>query len=73
MATDFMPTHRKSFYQTLTGHSAGNVHEQYVHKELISMKTLQEGLERLRYDEVIQALSNGQESSSKTTQREEAA
>jgi hypothetical protein len=44
------------------------------------MRTLQEGLEKLRYDEVIQALSNGQESSSsrsgrasKTTQREEAA
>ena len=46
--------------ETLTGHSAGNIHEQYVHKELISMKTLQEGLEKLRYEEVIQALTNGQ-------------
>ena len=46
--------------ETLTGHSAGNVHEQYVHKDLISMKTLQEALEKLRYDEVLQALSNGQ-------------
>lgn len=46
--------------EMLTGYSAGNVHEQYVHKEFISMKTLQEGLEKLRYDEVIQALTNGQ-------------
>jgi hypothetical protein len=36
--------------ETLTGLSSGNVHEQYVHKELISVKTLQEGLDLLRYD-----------------------
>ena len=46
--------------ETLTGHSAGNVHEQYVHKELISMKTLQEGLEKLKYPEVLYSLTNGQ-------------
>lgn len=44
--------------ETLVGHSAGNVHEQYVHKELISMKTLRDGLEKLRYEEVLQALSH---------------
>jgi len=42
--------------ETLTGHSAGNVHEQYVHKELISMRTLQEGLEKLRYEHVLTSL-----------------
>ena len=46
--------------ETLVGHSAGNVHEQYVHKELISMKTLRDGLEKLRYEEVLRVLSNGQ-------------
>ena len=46
--------------ETLVGHSAGNVHEQYVHKELISMKTLGDGLEKLRYEEVLRVLSNGQ-------------
>lgn len=44
--------------ETLVGHSAGNVHQQYVHKELISMKTLRDGLEKLRYEEVLQALSH---------------
>jgi len=48
--------------ETLTGHSAGNVHEQYVHKELISMKTLQEGLEKLQYPEVLQPLANARPS-----------
>lgn len=52
--------------ETLTGHSAGNVHEQYVHKELISMKRLQAGLEKLRYDNVLLALNTKR-------QREEAA
>lgn len=42
--------------ETLTGHSAGNVHGQYVHKELLSMKTLRDGLERLQYPEVVKAL-----------------
>lgn len=42
--------------ETLTGHSAGNVHEQYVHKDLLSLKMLKVGLEKLRYDEVVKAL-----------------
>ena len=40
----------------LVGHSAGNVHEQYVHKELISIKTLRDGLERLVYSDVVRVL-----------------
>lgn len=42
--------------ETITGHSAGNVHGQYVHKELIAMKALQEGLEWLQYPNVLPAL-----------------
>lgn len=49
---------KRSIVETLVGHSAGNVHQQYVHKELISMKTLRDGLEKLRYEEVLQALSH---------------
>ena len=44
--------------KALTGHSAGNLHELYVHKDLISMKTLQDGLEMLQYPEVLEALNN---------------
>lgn len=44
--------------ETLVGHSAGNVHEQYVHKELLSVETLKEGLEKLQYPEVVQALNS---------------
>lgn len=42
--------------ETLTGHAAGNVHGQYVHRELISMKTLRDGLEKLEYPEVVKSL-----------------
>lgn len=42
--------------ETLTGHSAGNVHEQYVHKNLISIQTLMEGLEKLQYPKVLERL-----------------
>ena len=42
--------------ETIIGHSAGNVYEPYVHKESISMKTLQEGLDRLKYDAVVAKL-----------------
>ncbi len=42
--------------ETLTGHAAGNVHAQYVHKERISMKTLSDALEKLQYPEVVAAL-----------------
>ena len=30
------------------GHSAGNVHEQYIHKDTLPMSVLRDGLERLR-------------------------
>ncbi|CUS32258.1 conserved hypothetical protein [Candidatus Nitrospira nitrosa] len=43
--------------ETLVGHSAGNVHEQYVHKELLAMETLKEGLEKLQYPEVVKVLT----------------
>ena len=43
--------------ETLTGHSAGNVHEQHVHKDLLSLKVLKEGLEKLRYAGVVKALT----------------
>ena len=39
--------------EILTGHSAGNVHGQYVHKERISMKTMSDALEKLQYPEVV--------------------
>jgi hypothetical protein len=42
--------------ETIIGHSAGNVYEPYVHKGSISMKTLQEGLDRLKYDAVVAKL-----------------
>ena len=42
--------------ETLVGHSAGNVHDQYVHKELISMKTLRKGLEKMQYPELVKCL-----------------
>jgi len=40
----------------LVGHVEGNVHEGYVHKEALPMSLLKDGLERLRYDEAVQAL-----------------
>ena len=43
--------------EILTGHSAGNVHEDDIHKELISLKTLQDRLERLQYPEILQVLT----------------
>lgn len=42
--------------ETLVGHSAGNVHESYVHKDLLSMKTLGDALEKLTYPDVMKAL-----------------
>ena len=44
--------------EPLIAHSAGNVHEGYIHKDLLSMKTLKEGLE---YPSVFEALSKSQE------------
>jgi integrase len=51
----------ENIVKLLVGHSESDVHHTvYVQKDLIPMKLLQEGLERLKYDELIQALSNGQ-------------
>lgn len=45
----------------LAGHAAQGVHGKvYDHRERVSMKLLQEGLERLQYPAVLQALNNGQ-------------
>lgn len=47
--------------EMLVGHSAQNVHGRvYVHRDQIPLKTLSEGLERLRYDQVVKVLlTNG--------------
>ena len=42
--------------QIIAGHSDGNVHGRYVHRELIDLKVLREGLEKLTYTEVVKAL-----------------
>jgi integrase len=42
--------------QIIAGHSDGNVHGRYVHRELIDLKVLRDGLEKLRYDQVVEAL-----------------
>jgi integrase len=42
--------------QIIAGHSDGNVHGRYVHRELIDLKTLKDGLEKLRYDAVMKVL-----------------
>ena len=48
-----------SVLELIAGHSAGNVHEQYIHKETLPMSLLKDGLERLRYDDVVDALQRG--------------
>jgi hypothetical protein len=52
----------RNIAEILTGHSADNVHEDYIHKDLILLKTLQEGLERLQYPETLQVLTTKGES-----------
>jgi hypothetical protein len=43
--------------EVLAGHAANNVHGKvYEHRELLPIGLLQDGLERLRYDEVTKAL-----------------
>lgn len=43
----------------ITGHASQGIHGQvYDRRERVPMKLLQEGLERLQYDEVLQALNN---------------
>lgn len=37
--------------EVITGHSAGTVHPEYVHKDLIAMKTIQEALEQVLFPE----------------------
>lgn len=51
----------EKIHRMLTGHASDDVHGKvYDRRERVPMKLLQEGLEKLRYDELIQALSNGQ-------------
>lgn len=43
----------------LTGHSESGVHGKvYVHRENIKLSVLLEGMNRLRYDDVVKALNN---------------
>jgi integrase len=43
--------------EILAGHSAATIHDRvYAHRELMKLRTLQEGLEKLRYEEVVEAL-----------------
>jgi len=42
--------------EVITGHSAGTVHADYVHKDLIAMKTIQEALEKVQFPEVVKLL-----------------
>jgi integrase len=43
----------------ITGHASQGIYGQvYDRRERVPMKLLQEGLERLQYDEVLQALNN---------------
>ncbi len=51
----------------ITAHASQGIHGQvYDRRERVPMKLLKEGLEKLRYDEVLEALNN-------KGQREEAA
>ena len=47
--------------EMLVGHAAGNVHAQYVHRGLIKMSTLRDGLEKLRYEGVVKELQEALE------------
>jgi integrase len=41
----------------LTGHSGTDVHDKvYVHREKVKLSVLRDGLNRLRYDDVLEAL-----------------
>ena len=42
--------------QLIVGHSDGTVHEEYVHKDTLPLSLLRDGLERLKYEEVVQTL-----------------
>jgi integrase len=45
--------------QILTGHSSNTVHEQYIHRDMVALSVLRDALEKLRYDEVVDALRKG--------------
>jgi integrase len=48
-----------STVEMLAGHAAGNVHGQYVHRELIDLRLLSEAVERLDYAAVVKVLMAG--------------
>ncbi len=39
--------------EVITGNAEGPAHEKYVHRDRISMKTLQRALERIQFSEVV--------------------
>ena len=45
-----------SVVEMIAGHSAGNVHESYIHKDTLPLSLLRDGLERLRYDDITARL-----------------
>ena len=45
-----------SVVELIAGHSAGNVHEQYIHKDTLPLKMLRDGLEKLTYPDVVKML-----------------
>lgn len=46
--------------EMLAGHAAQGIHDKvYAHRELTPLSLLQEGLEKLRYDDVVKALAQG--------------
>lgn len=50
----------RNVMEVLAGHVASGVHRKvYEHRELLPMSLLRDGLERLRYEEVVDALRQG--------------
>jgi integrase len=48
----------QNIVEMLAGHSATSVHDRvYAHRELTPLSLLREGLEKLRYDDVVEALT----------------
>jgi len=43
--------------QILTGHTSSTVHESYIARDMVALSVLRDALEKLRYDEVVKALS----------------
>jgi integrase len=47
-----------STVEVLAGHASNNVHGQvYIHREGLPLSLLKDGLEKLRYDDVLQRLT----------------